>query len=743
MLDTVGSVPIVILAVGTDSDNDGLTDGDEAVLGTDPNEPDTDGDGIDDGDEVALGTSPLFSDSDGDGIADGDEAGFGTNPVIFDTDGDGVGDGAELVLSRLPNNPFSTPESIPANTLVTTSQIPTTGEFRAAILDPTGNRVGTLAGLENGERFGLAFNQFGVLLAVNGDRLLRLDLLTGDETVIGTLSGGMVVRPVLAFHPLASALYSVEAGPTPDRAATGQIVKIDARTLIATRIGPPLDKPVRSLGFAPDGTLLALLDDSPGSAELVEIDLAALAASGATPTTSVGSVGLTPMEGIAVDRTGAVFATHRVNTTDSTLASLTGATPSPSMVRDTPWFDLTVMPDAFPALELVGGFRDGILTSPNPERLVTGDFNGDGHTDVAYVQTVFLSPQKSNLKIFDGDGTGAFGSGVTPNIPRQSFQITADDPDEFATSAAAADFNGDGVDDLVAADPQQGFGGGAGEFELILSNGGPGSYSAHTQSQIATTGRCTWVSAANLNPDEDTHPDVLVGTEDGVYIFFGNGAGTFPTVITLRTPNPDPNGSGSAAFSIGDLNDDTRPDIGGTGLYFLNNGMKSFAEFAYNVPQGGEAPPASISGIGNFDGYDGNDLAVLFVDENSYEGRLRFFPNNGGTLLTPVDYPVGCGGDPLSDTLLIADLDGDGADDILAGAYEQSYDLLFSPGTPLAATVRVDGSGPNEIDWTVATAICIGDFIEGDGGRLEILVGDDGQPGDDFQLYRLNNPFAE
>ncbi len=42
-----------------DSDGDGLTDGQEAELGTDPFNPDTDGDGINDGDEVANGTDPL------------------------------------------------------------------------------------------------------------------------------------------------------------------------------------------------------------------------------------------------------------------------------------------------------------------------------------------------------------------------------------------------------------------------------------------------------------------------------------------------------------------------------------------------------------------------------------------------------------------------------------------------------------------------------------------------------------
>ncbi len=42
-----------------DSDGDGLTDAEEAALGTDPNDPDTDGGTVDDGTEVANGTDPL------------------------------------------------------------------------------------------------------------------------------------------------------------------------------------------------------------------------------------------------------------------------------------------------------------------------------------------------------------------------------------------------------------------------------------------------------------------------------------------------------------------------------------------------------------------------------------------------------------------------------------------------------------------------------------------------------------
>lgn len=45
-----------------DADGDGLSDEDEARLGTDPRNADTDGDGILDGDEVVLGTSPTTAD---------------------------------------------------------------------------------------------------------------------------------------------------------------------------------------------------------------------------------------------------------------------------------------------------------------------------------------------------------------------------------------------------------------------------------------------------------------------------------------------------------------------------------------------------------------------------------------------------------------------------------------------------------------------------------------------------------
>lgn len=82
--------------VGLDTDWDGLTDREEAALGTDPHDPDTDDDELSDGDEVRYGTDPHDPDADDDGLSDGDEVRFGADPHDPDTDDDGIPDGVEV-----------------------------------------------------------------------------------------------------------------------------------------------------------------------------------------------------------------------------------------------------------------------------------------------------------------------------------------------------------------------------------------------------------------------------------------------------------------------------------------------------------------------------------------------------------------------------------------------------------------------------------------------------------------------
>ena len=92
-----------------DSDDDALSDGDEARHSTDPHVADTDGDTLQDGAEVAtFGTDPTAADTDGDGLNDGVEtAGFKlydkttvvtTDPLSVDTDSDGIQDAIEKAV---------------------------------------------------------------------------------------------------------------------------------------------------------------------------------------------------------------------------------------------------------------------------------------------------------------------------------------------------------------------------------------------------------------------------------------------------------------------------------------------------------------------------------------------------------------------------------------------------------------------------------------------------------------------
>ncbi|MGC6493673.1 MAG: hypothetical protein ACON5B_12610 [Myxococcota bacterium] len=88
-----------------DPDGDGLTNEEEAKLGTDPDLADTDYDGLTDGFEMEFGSDPLVFDTDGDGLSDAQEHELGTSPINSDSDNDGESDGAEVGAGTDPNIP--------------------------------------------------------------------------------------------------------------------------------------------------------------------------------------------------------------------------------------------------------------------------------------------------------------------------------------------------------------------------------------------------------------------------------------------------------------------------------------------------------------------------------------------------------------------------------------------------------------------------------------------------------------
>ncbi len=96
-----------------DTDADKLSDNDEAILGTDKNNPDTDDDNFTDYEEVILmGTNPLIpnnssEDTDEDGLTNDDEVNqYGTDINAVDTDDDELNDYDEVHIYKTdPTNP--------------------------------------------------------------------------------------------------------------------------------------------------------------------------------------------------------------------------------------------------------------------------------------------------------------------------------------------------------------------------------------------------------------------------------------------------------------------------------------------------------------------------------------------------------------------------------------------------------------------------------------------------------------
>lgn len=112
-----------------DGDKDGLTNLEEITFGTNPNNADTDNDGLTDYEEIYIyGTDPAKPDTDEDGLNDGDEIVLGLNPNKQDSDEDGIPDCDECFEqtvdnSRIDKELFSDNNAVPSLTVLSKGNV--------------------------------------------------------------------------------------------------------------------------------------------------------------------------------------------------------------------------------------------------------------------------------------------------------------------------------------------------------------------------------------------------------------------------------------------------------------------------------------------------------------------------------------------------------------------------------------------------------------------------------------------
>ena len=167
-----------------------------------------------------------------------------------------------------------------------------------------------------------------------------------------------------------------------------------------------------------------------------------------------------------------------------------------------------------------------------------------------------------------------------------------------AIDATVGDFNNDGKPDIAAS-------GGSGSGTEILLGSGDGSFHSN---QILTPAYDVAV-AGDFNHDGNLD---LVSVNDGIEVFFGNGDGTFQSGVNYISDQ------GVNAIAVADLNSDGNLDlatIGGltaTLSIWLGNADGSFQP--HTDYRAGNTPVAVLTGDFNGDGHVdvavGNDLAT-------------------------------------------------------------------------------------------------------------------------------------
>jgi hypothetical protein len=202
--------------------------------------------------------------------------------------------------------------------------------------------------------------------------------------------------------------------------------------------------------------------------------------------------------------------------------------------------------------------------------IAVGDYNRDGVKDLA------IGGTQGQVYRLDGVGDGTF-------VQRPTLIALVDPSFIPVTDIDVADFNGDSIQDLVAAIPHNG------SRTVILIGNGDGTFRTPLVLTSPQLNLPQQQAVADYNGDG--FQDLALSLGDGSFglmqIRNGNGDGTFQPAVHLLQPPPT-SSLGSIFIASANLNDDTKPDI------VLNIGG-AFPSFAVLLNSTGAAPPPTPS----------------------------------------------------------------------------------------------------------------------------------------------------
>ena len=290
-----------------------------------------------------------------------------------------------------------------------------------------------------------------------------------------------------------------------------------------------------------------------------------------------------------------------------------------------------------------------------PHAVAVGDFNRDGNLDLAIANQV-----GNSVTVLLGNGTGGF-----TEAPASPFPVGLN-----PGSLVVGDFNGDGNPDLAV--------GNVGDLTLtVLSGDGTGGFTAGSPFALLEPP----LSLAVGDFNGDGKPDLAIANEigDGVTVLLGDGTGGF----TQAPGSPFPVGGNPASVAVGDFNLDGNLDLAvansasNTVTVLLGNGTGGFTPAQGSPPLVGTEP--SFVAVGDFNSDGIPDLTTA----NTGADTVTVLLGNGTGGFTPAQgSPFRVGGEPVP--VAVEDFNGDGLPDLaVANLTDSTVTVLLNTTPPV------------------------------------------------------------
>jgi hypothetical protein len=200
-----------------------------------------------------------------------------------------------------------------------------------------------------------------------------------------------------------------------------------------------------------------------------------------------------------------------------------------------------------------GTFQQGrnfVTGGHYPTGILAGDFNGDGKLDLAVVNTA-AGVSYGSVAVLLGRGNGSFD-------PPLLYKFTHRSP--YVPSAIAmGDFNGDGKLDIAVA--MSNYSTNESSYVLVLLGNGNGTFNKGTKAKAGPNPDS--IAVADFNGDGI--PDIVVanspcdpdcGLPGYMSVMIGNGDGTFKSPAKFAL-----DGEAPAQLTVADFNLDGKPDV--------------------------------------------------------------------------------------------------------------------------------------------------------------------------------------